>query len=150
MDVERKKPVLSIISSILAGINLFIFIYLVFINPKESYYGFTLCFIPVVYLIYALGWSSLFIIPVIFLFGIVSNIIRQYRLASIIILFGGFLTFPVGILGIISSIILWSLSALPKCPVCKYPLEEDWDTEGKYLCPNCKRYFGMVEMKKNH
>jgi hypothetical protein len=150
MDEEKKIPGLSLISSMLAGINLIVFIYLIFMVPNRSYNGFAFCFMHVMFFKYFLGWLSLIIIPVIFLSGIAANFIKQYRLASTIFLLGGFITFPVGVIGIVSSLISWSLSALPRCPVCKYPLEEDWDNEGKYLCPNCRGYFGMIEMEKKY
>jgi hypothetical protein len=98
----------------------------------------------------AVFYVVIILLIIAFLAGIALMFLRSYKHASTIFLICGILTLPVGIFGIIGSMLLWQLSFLPACSVCKVILKKDRMRPGYYQCPNCGSEFGMVEINRNH
>jgi hypothetical protein len=91
--------------------------------------------LPVAYVIYFLGLNGIILIIVFFLSGIALTLVKIYKFAAVLLLIGGILTVPLGILGIISFVLILLLSNIQECPVCRSELMND------IYCPVCRTWY---------
>ncbi len=148
----RNIPLASLIFICL---NLFIFLY-VAIFPQFSPYYILCVLLPVYWIsLFSGGWSMasfyliIFLLTITFISGIALAYLKLYRYGAILFLICGILTLPLGLLGIMASILLWRHSTVLTCAVCNSSLKVDNLRPGYFYCSRCSAYYGLIGVKRN-
>jgi hypothetical protein len=140
--MNTKKTILIVISLSLVAVNLITFLYLIFFDPIGGYFGSFWFMIPIMWVILiSNSIIPIFLLTLIFLSVIGLTIVRLYWTASNLCFVAGAITFPIGILGIIASILIYEISILYECPFCGQNLIKDRRYPKIGYCPLCKSWF---------
>ena len=141
---------LPVIPMALMSVNLSLFIYVVAF-PQWSPYSFLCVALPIFIMTASNdGMTSasfyliVFLIVITGLAGIALTYLRMYKYGSLIFLICGLLTFPLGLLGIIASVMVWQHSMAPKCIKCKSAIKKDRTRPGYFYCSRCGTRYGST------
>jgi hypothetical protein len=164
---ENKKIILlRNVSIILCGLNGFLAL-AIFLLSSLAYFGISILIYiyPIAFLAWGLGLFPIFIVIFILIISIPLTIYKKYEHSIIICFIGGFLTLPLGILGLIAMILIDRLVELEieqqkkaELEIKKYnykhqaPMREEKycstcclslryiERHGRYCCDNCDKY----------
>lgn len=146
---------IPVIPLTLVSLNLFIFLYVVIFPEYSPYYIFWLVLPILLILLYFSGWIMVaytvvvFLIAILFLSGIALTFLKLYKQGSFIFLICGLLTLPLGIFGIMASIMVWQHATVPRCIICKSSIKVDHSRPGFFYCTRCGAYYGYAGRRKN-
>ncbi len=140
--MNTKKTVLIIISQSLVAVNLITYLYLIFFDPIGGYFGSFWFMVPIAWVVHITNSIiPIFLLTIIFLSVIGLTFVRLYWTASNLCFVAGAITFPLGILGIIASMMIYEISNVSQCPFCGQNLVKNWRYPRIGYCTLCKSWF---------
>jgi hypothetical protein len=140
---------LPVIPLILMFLNLSFFLIAV-IFPTSIPYAICVAF-PVIFLYFstysvtsAVFYTVLISIIIIFLLGIILTLLSRFKQGAVVFLISGLLTFPLGVLGIIASFMVWEHSVVARCLICNGPLRVNQARPGYFFCTKCHASYAYM------
>ena len=136
-------------------LNLSIFLYVV-VFPEWTPYSIVCVALPIFLMaVSSTGMTSatfyiiIFLVVIMGLSGIALTFLKLYKYASLILLICGLLTLPLGIFGVMASIMVWQHTTIPRCIICKSNIKIDHSRPGHFYCLRCGAYYGFMGRRKN-